>query len=153
MKLTTIMLNFRASLIAVVPMAEQVRIAWRRPDSYDEWDAIASALFDQLVLEVIRFSLPEESREVFRLPSYDLCLESYESVSTLEVVHPSLDPGRWLFHAFGTEREPFDKIELRLLSEDGSLLSENIETCSVQEAGFRLRLGSHLVEELTLCAS
>jgi len=150
MKVTSILLNFRAALLALIPMAEQVGIAWKRPDAYDEWDAIASTLFEKLVVEVLRWSLHEDSQEDFRLPSYDLLLPSYAGLGTLEVVHPSLQPGRWLFHAFGTNNEPFDVVEVRPLADDGRPLSEELQTCPVDGVDFRLRAGpgAHLIMEV-----
>jgi hypothetical protein len=80
----------------------------------------------------------------FRVPSYDLRLASYEGFSTLEVTHPSLPEGRWLFHAFGTEVEPFDLVEVRKVTEEGLPLVEDLDTCPVEGANFRLRLYQEL---------
>lgn len=142
MKVTTVLLNFRGALLALVPMVERVGIPWKRPDAYDEWDAIASALFEKLVVEVLRWSLPEDEQKDFQLPAYDLLLPRYVGMGTLEVVHPSLQRGRWLFHAFGTESKPFDLVEVRSLSVDGSPLSEELKTCPIDEVVFRLRIHS-----------
>lgn len=152
MKVTSILLNFRAALLALISMAERVGIAWKRPDAYDEWDAIASTLFEKLVVEVLRWSLHEDSQEDFRLPSYDLLLPTYAGLGTLEVVHPSLQPGRWLFHAFGTNNEPFDVIEVRQLAVDGRPLSDELQTCPVDGVEFRLRAGpgAHLIKEVKM---
>lgn len=152
MKVTSILLNFRAALLALISMAERVGIAWKRPDAYDEWDAIASTLFENLVVEVLRWSLLEDSWEDFRLPSYDLLLPTYAGLGTLEVVHPSLQPGRWLFHAFGTNNEPFDVIEVRQLADDGTPLSDELQTCPVDGIEFRLRVGpgAHLIKEVNM---
>lgn len=152
MTVTSILLNFRAALFALVPVVKRVGIAWKRPDAYDEWDTIAATLFDKLVVEVIRWSLPEETQECFRLPLYDLLLPVYASTSTLEVFHSSLPPGRWLFHAFGSNREPFDVVEVRSLSKDGRPLAEELETCLLDGAEFHLRLNHdlELIEEIEI---
>ncbi len=102
MTVTSVLLNFREGLFVLVPVLERISMAWKRPDAYDDWDTIAATLFDKLVVEVIRWSLPDGAREDFRLPTYDLLFPTYSSASTLEVGHPLLPPGRWLFHAFGT---------------------------------------------------
>lgn len=152
MRVTSVLLNFRAALAALVPVVERVGMAWKRPEAYDEWDAIAMTLFDKLVVEVLRSSLDEGVQEGFQLPPYDLSLSTYARVSTLEVIHSSLPQGRWLFHAFGTDREPFDVVEVRPLSEDGRLLAEVFEICPLAGAEFRLRLsrGSDLIEEIEM---
>jgi len=132
--------NFRAALVALVPMVECAGIAWKRPEAYDEWDAIAGTLFAQLVVEVLRWSLPAEARQGFQLPTYDLLLPSYTGLSWIEVTHPSLGTGCWVFHAFGTETQPFDVVEVRGVTVHGQPLSESYETCPVDGAGFDLRL-------------
>jgi hypothetical protein len=154
MTVTTILINFRSALLAVIPMVERLGIAWKRPEAYDEWDAIASVLFEKLVIEALRWSLPPDEREKFQLPRYDLLLPSYAGLGSLEVVHPLLGAGRWVFHAFGTEREPLDVIEVRPLSDSGESVSERYETCPVEGASFRLRLGPRAqpIEEVELGA-
>ena len=69
MTIASVLLNFRTALLAIVPAVERAGISWKRPDAYDEWDAIATTVFDKLVIEVLRWSLPEEERESFRGPS------------------------------------------------------------------------------------
>lgn len=87
----------------------------------------------------------------WRLPEYDLLLSNYAGLATLEVVHPSLQPGRWVFHAFGTDNDPFDVVEVRSLSADGRPASEGLKACPVEEATFVLRTqsGQVLSEELS----
>lgn len=140
MIITDLLLNFRDTLLAVAPKAERVGIPWKRPDAYDDWDAIATTLYDNLVINVIRYSLPESSQDKFELPSYDLLLNSYENMSTIEVSHPQLSDERHVFHAFGTKASPFDVIEVRALTEDGSPLGEDLKMCSLERAQFILHL-------------
>ena len=142
MSTNAIILNLRTALLAMVPVVERVGIAWKRPEAYDEWDAIASTLFQQLVVEVLRWSLPAEAREGFQLPQYDLLLPSYAASSWIEVTHQSLQTGPWVFNAFGTENEPFDVVEVRRVSVDGRPLSDGYETCPIDGARFGLRLAA-----------
>jgi len=153
--ITEILLNFRAALVAVIPTVERIGIPWKRPDSYDEWDAIATVLFENLVVHTVRWSLPDPAREGFRLPPYDLLLQKYGGVSTIEANHPGLPDGRWLFHAFGTSEKPLDIVELRLLTVDGRPIVEELTACSVEEVRFQLRLqesvdGHRLINEIRL---
>ena len=155
MTIASVLLNFRSALLAIMPAVERAGISWKRPNAYDEWDVIATTLFDKLVIDVLRWSLPRKEREGFLMPSYDLLLSTYADSSTLEVVHSLLPDGRWLFHAFGTGSEPFDIVEVRLLADDGRPLAEDLASCPVDGAGFRLRLAqgpevSRLVEEVKM---
>ena len=140
MSVTEVLLNFRQALLAILPAIERVGIPWRRPDAYDEWDSIASALFESLVFQVLHFSLPDSFKEKFRIPDYDLFLPTYTGLSVLEVRHPALPCGRYLFHSFGTENCPFDVVELRRISDTGEPYDQNLTLCSVEGATFRLLL-------------
>jgi hypothetical protein len=140
MTVTDMLLNFRQALLAILPAVERVGIPWRRPDSYDDWDAIASAMFNALVVEVFRWHVRSSSNGLFRMPGYDLLLESYTGFCVLEVSHPALQGGRHLFHSFGTCDNPFDMIEVRRISETGDPFDQELTQCSVEGATFRLRL-------------
>lgn len=148
MTVTSVLLNFRNALLVLLPMVERVDIPWRRGDAYDEWDAITSVLFNKLVQEVLRWHLSEDNQADFDLPEYDLLLSTYAGLATLEVVHPSLQPGRWVFHAFGTDNESFDVVEVRSLSVDGWPTSDELKTCPIDGAIFLLRMQSgHVLSE------
>ena len=140
MKVASVLLNFRRAILVLVPSMEFVAIPWKRPDAYDEWDEIATMLFSRLVIGVIQWSLPDDDQIDFCMPAYDLLAESYEGQSTLEVSHPILPQGRWVFHAFGTTSEPFDTVEVREVSMQGLPVADNFVTCPLAGADFRFRL-------------
>jgi len=133
-----ILLNFRMALQAIVPFVEQVGIKWKRPDAYDEWDAIASTLFEEIVVKAVMWSLPEDEQKEFQLPRCDLLLSSYGASNWIQVTHPSLQEAHWIFHAFGTQSEPFDVAEIRRVTAGGKPLSDGFESCPVQGATFSL---------------
>ena len=130
--------NFRQALRALVPSVERAGIPWRRPDAYDEWDSLAAATYDALVAKPLRWSLPEPGQATFRLPKYDLLLESYAGLSVIEVGPPGGERLR-VFHALGTKDEPFDLVEWRSVSIDGSPLSKTLETSPLAQTHFVLR--------------
>jgi hypothetical protein len=51
MTVTELVCNFRAALLGVLPAVEKVRISWRDAELSDDWDNIAFALFEALVVE------------------------------------------------------------------------------------------------------
>lgn len=140
MTITRLLLNFRDALIAVVPMVEKVGMPWKRPDGYDEWDAIATALFDNLVKEIILQSLSDEERQDVTVAEYDLLQQDYAGASIIEVVHPSFVGARWRFHAFATMDNPFDLIEVQPWVGENQPSFDELITCPVSEAQFLLRL-------------
>ncbi len=138
-----VVMNFREALRGLVPVMQKAGIPWKRPDAYDEWDSVATALFESLVVAVLSWSLSDEEREDFRVPEYDVLLESYRGLSTLEVKHAALlGSGRWVFHAFGTKDTPFDSVEVRGVSAAGVPTDEGLVLCPLEGAQFSLRLES-----------
>ena len=138
MNVGAVVRNFRSALVAVVPAAEAVGIAWRREDAYDEWDGIATRLYETLVESPLRWALSEDDRERFRLPPYDLLLTTYEATAFIEVALQSVTTTR-IFHALGSSKEPFDTCECRLLRPDGTVASDLIESYPLVDVHFRAR--------------
>lgn len=140
MTVTELVLNFRSALLAVLPMVEALRIPWKRGDAYDEWDDLASCMYEQLVGSLISALSASTSEEPVRLAAYDMMLRGYGGYATIDVQSDALGPGRWVFHAFCTEAEPFDAIEVREVSSDGAPCSEGLRTCALSGCRFSLTL-------------
>lgn len=141
MTITDLIKNFRVGMLGVLPSVQVAGIPWRRPDAYDEWDSIASALYNSLVVAVCRWSLPDEEQGPFRLPPYDLLLENYSEYSLIEVNVGSKQSEGVLrvFHALGTTDQPFDTVEWRAVSPSGAPLSERLQTSALADVGLALR--------------
>jgi hypothetical protein len=104
---------FRDGLIALLPIAERAHIPWKEHEAYDDWDAIATTLFEQVVLRSVRWSLAENQAEQLSLAPYDMAMDSYSSLSTL-VIGRDGRPGETLvFCAFATQVTPFDTVKCR----------------------------------------
>lgn len=144
MTATEVLLNFREALVALLPMAERVGIAWQRHSAYDQWDSIATHLYRRLVVEPLgRTGDPLDSEE-FSLPPYDLLLRDYSGLSTVEVNHPELPSGRWIFHAFASDRSPFDVAELLEISYKGKVVTGDLRTIRYDRARFTLRVSNRV---------
>jgi hypothetical protein len=139
MTITELIANFRGALLGLVPSVERVGMPWRRPDAYDDWDEMVTAIYNGLVVEPIRWGLSEIDPEAFRIADYDMLLPSYAGVSVIEVL--PLDPTGNLrvFHALGTTREPFDMVEWRSVSFEGIPQSEALAMSPADEIELRLR--------------
>ena len=118
--------KYRDALIAVVPMAEHVRLPWRDPDAYDDWDAIASSLYEGLVGEVVRWSLSCCGGNRFVLPKYDIALEDYAGFSTIECACEGESLQRMVFLRFESESCTFDQAGLVHVSSSGKRLGDEI---------------------------
>lgn len=139
MRTTEIILNFRSALLAVLPMVERVGIPWRSGDAYDEWDAVAAALFEALVVDVFRWSLFADRPDALQMPPYDMILKSYSEHSAVEIDHPSLPGGRKVFHSFGTSQRPLDQVLWLPVTDLGEPKAMKPKPCSVQETEFLFR--------------
>lgn len=140
MTITDLIVNFQAALQGLVPCVRRVRVPWKRPEAYDEWDDIATALYQALIVEPLRFSLPDAERGRFTLPAYDMLLPTYVGKNVIEVL-PAETGGRMkVFHALGTSEVPFDVVEWRAITATGSPESDRLETTPLKAANFALRL-------------
>lgn len=140
MTVTDVILNFRAALVAVLPMVETLGIPWKRGDAYDEWDDLASCMYKQLVGNLLSAARVPFRGAPVRLAAYDMMLPDYSQYATIDVQNMELGPGRWVFHAFGTDTAPFDVLEVRELSIDALPCSEELRTCSILGSRFLLTL-------------
>lgn len=69
---------FRAGLVALIPVAERARIAWREPNVCDPWEGIEQALFASIVASVVDNPEPAPPRS---LPKYGWICPSYADLS------------------------------------------------------------------------
>jgi len=157
MTINALIANFRDALIALLPAVERVKMPWRPGEAYDEWDQLASGLYQGLVLWAIRWGVGLEEGELERLdfPEYELLLDTYNGRSLVEVLPQSSDGVIKVFHGLGTNREPFDSVMFQSVASDGSLLSDQASSIPFEDASFRLRLAVpgqplRLVEDVSL---
>jgi hypothetical protein len=107
----------QSSFRALIPSLERAKIPWREGEAYDDWDAIASVLFEQFVLRAIRWSLPPEDAERLQVPRYDMLYPDYSEMSFLARKVESGSPPFDVFHSLATTTEPFDTV--RFIRLDG----------------------------------
>ena len=77
MTVTELIANFRSALVGLLPAVERVGIPWGRIDAYDDWDKLATSAYEVLVEGVARAAVLTDEEQEFKLPPYDLLLESY----------------------------------------------------------------------------
>jgi len=155
MTITELVMNFRAGLLGLVPCFEQVGIPWKRPEAYDEWDNCAAAVFQALVVEPLRSTLPETEQEGFGLPGYDMLLLTYAGLRVIELMPARPDRAIRVFHALGTASRPFDVVEVRTVYQDGVPQSDELETVLLEDARFAMRVcanssSAQVVEDIPL---
>lgn len=106
----------------MVPFAEEAGIAWQETSRYDDWDAVASGLFEGFVLNGI-WSSNEWGDECSDFVGYDLAVGSYGEFSYIETESPSaIGP----LVSFETRAEPFDTARVAVLNEH-DLVTSTVE--------------------------
>jgi hypothetical protein len=130
---------FREALLAMVPIAEKIHMPWREPQSYDDWDIIAAALYEAIVIR----SIENAGNAADRLPlaRYDVRSHFYgdRSYLTCEALGPD--------HAFiclETRVRPFDTCLFAKL--DGASIVTGHARPAIEGTEFKLlsrTAGSH----------
>jgi hypothetical protein len=101
--ISELMAVHRDALKAIAPIAERVKMSWREPDSYDDWNDIAQSLYKSFVLNSINFSLGWET--AYPLPPYDRRVGNYDGFSF--VTNQNCEE-KSAFICFETKRTTFD---------------------------------------------
>lgn len=107
------MAGAQKAMRAASAVADDLGIAWREPDNYDDWDSVAGGIFEGFVLEAIRSS----SGWTDRLPliAYDRRVSDYNRFSYIGV---ELDGATLPFVCMETESDAFDVCLLAVVQPD-----------------------------------
>lgn len=126
---------FRSALAALVPVMERACIPWSETDSYDDWDAIASTLFQNIVINHVLEGLDDP--DSFSFPEYDVVYPRYEGLAYFRVL--SRHSGELLGPFVGLEASDpeFDRVKYTT-TDDGvtydtnRLASMPLSNCRIQ---------------------
>lgn len=77
--------NLRDALSALIPVAERARISWREGEAYDDWDGLASFVYEIIVGRTIAADA-NVGPGMLPLAPYDMRLPSYVENSNFVVV-------------------------------------------------------------------
>lgn len=136
------MVIFRDALAAIAPILERAHIHSDDLRAYDDWDEIAQALFDNIVVRSIQWSA--EVGADIDLGRYATLGQKRSRLSELVVRERS---GReTTFHSFASRQRPFDTV--KVLEVGGTTTSE----IALDDAEFALRIPGRdgLVEAVTV---
>lgn len=79
--ITELIMIFRDSLISLIPILQRAKITVGIDQGYDAWDDISETLFNNIVVESIRWALPENEMLDFKLSRYEMTYEDYFNIS------------------------------------------------------------------------
>src|SRR4051812_28142658 len=101
---------FRDALVAVAPILKRAQIDHQDGAQYDDYDRVAEALFESVVLSPLRNSsqVPED----MPFSKYDF-KRTDRAPRPLFLVHDRDEPdARYIFRSLGSDREPFDAVRV-----------------------------------------
>lgn len=131
--------NFRRALLGIIPSVDAVGIPWAQNEAYDEWDSLASNLYEVLILKPLQWTFSPNDLDSFALPPYDLLLRSYSGLSVIEVAKDNPDSTISIFHSLTTSKEPFDTVLVRPSTREGMPISDNLSRMSLSSTVLQLR--------------
>lgn len=111
--------DFRDALVALVPIAERTRIAWRKPQAYDDWEEIEAALFHSIVASP--FENNAEGVRWSPLAPYDFAVETYAANSFVGL---GGTPYQAALLCLDTQDSPFDTCVAAVLDQEGRVTGE-----------------------------
>lgn len=112
--------NFRKALVSLVPCAEKINLPWKECEAYDQWDNVASVLFNNFVKFPISWALIKREESNLMIPNYDTLYENYTDFSFItylsgyntKVTYP-------VFHSFVTRKALFDTVRFIKFDNNG----------------------------------
>ena len=139
--MTELMSLFRESLVTLLPVMEKAHIPWQEVQAYDDWDRIATSLFESVVVSSVRWGLTPGETTDLEVSAYDVAYPDYGKLSFIECVSDSAGSDKYLlFHKFVTNEVPFDMIRCYQVDSRGQKLTSASEIRPFVGARFALRL-------------
>jgi hypothetical protein len=140
----------RQALSALAPIVEQARISWREGEAYDDWDAIASVLYENILVRSLRFA-----REISfdpNVPDYDISYPSYRELDFLIVEGRDIPTGTTAaFVGFAGTSQNFAIIKWLEVDADGSVSNKEIKLAEFSHSRFYLaHNGARITSTLTI---
>ncbi|MGC9341261.1 MAG: hypothetical protein ACP5E3_01025 [Bacteroidales bacterium] len=105
---------FRGALMAIIPWLEKANIAWKDGESYDDWDNIASSLFENIVCA----TLTGDVVNIRMIPRYDYEYESYQARDYIVVKSKKYNDKNFAFVSLKNESYKLDKVKVAELDEN-----------------------------------
>ena len=143
-----LMLNFRDALAALTPYMDRAKIPWRDEEAYDDWDDICQAVYRNMVLRTIQFSIGYQ--DSLTIPEYGTVYPYYGKKSFIEVAEsrPQLTEYKG-FVGFSTLKCSFDQVRYQRVASDLNAVGET-ELIPLANATFTFILNREIGERKML---
>jgi hypothetical protein len=116
----------------------EARISWREGEAYDDWDRIAGALYESIVLDSIRNSAHESDE--LRFAPYGLVVRDYRECSYVEAASNAFTGA--FIELLPGEFDDFSVVSAIDLDERGRAMPQSICRFNITDMRFAARLRS-----------
>jgi len=127
-EMLAIISNFRAALLAMLPVFEKSNIPGRNVGMYDDFDGIAVSLFEWMVLHKLQQKAIEQFDTVPELAKYGYIYKNYSKKSFIQVIiEKDENFDLYVFNFISTKDAPFDTMICNIIDFDGNLKDQDVE--------------------------
>lgn len=134
-----LMTIFKDALLALIPIMEKAHINFKEGQQYDDYDAITEVLYEQVVINSIRWSFTDLLE--IEMPSYGFEFDFEKHTAFIEVClnTKSNQEKQYVFKNFSSKKGLFDSVECYSFGKAESLFTEEITYARFKECSFKLR--------------
>lgn len=142
---------FRDALIALAPALDKAHIPYGDYEQYDDFDAIAEVLYEQIVLNSIKGDFSNND-SILEIPAYGFSFVSERHTAFIEVsLNTEANEKHYcVFRSFSSNENLFDAVFCGLLNKGSGIVSEETKYFPFTECSFQLR---HREKNTIMCKS
>lgn len=111
---TELIMVFRGALISIIPWLERAKIYWKNGESYDDWDNIVNALYENIVFSTL-IGVVEKK---YNIAKYNFTYNDYSTIDFLGVRDKNYYEKKYVFIAFQSNLTPFDLVSVAELDNE-----------------------------------
>ncbi len=109
---------FRGAIISIIPWLEKAKIEWQNGKSYDDWDNISIALFQNIVCS----SLTGEVSSEYSIAKYEFQYLEYSQLDYILVHTKEHKYKKLAFVSFQSISTPLDFVKVAILDDSEKVL-------------------------------
>lgn len=119
--ITELLTIFKGALIALVPWMERAKIKWGEENSYDDWDNITLALYQNIVCS----SLEGDVKMNYSIAKYGFEYNQYSDLDYILVKSEMHSDKQLAFVSFNSLSKPLDCVKVAVLKK-GDRVAEHL---------------------------
>ncbi len=102
---------FHGAMFSIIPQIGKAKINWKEGKSYDDWDNIANALYENIVCSTLYGEVTSE----YSIAKYDLHYEKYSNIDFIKVYSKEYPEKNLVFISFQCQSALFNIINAAII--------------------------------------